>query len=904
MQTPKYYSLSPRFSFSAISDLPPRQRRAAIAVLTIASLLFLSGLVAAGYVWNLVRRLPREPFQETSRLYARATPLTPGATITAQEITGLLTDEGYREVPADGQPLRRGTWRHSGSSGARHPADRIEVFLRRFPTPKGLAGGVPLTVDLAGGRVARVTVDGKATENAVLEPPVLASFYGSEGDERRPVSLDTLPKPVTQAVLAAEDESFYLHPGISPTGIVRAVWVNLHGGQQQGGSTITQQLVKNVYLNRQRTIKRKLKEAILAVALEARYSKKQILEAYVNEIYWGRSGPANLIGLGSAAHAYFGKDAEELSLAQAATLAGMIRGPSEYSPVEHPDACRERRDRVLQRMAQLGWVTPAEAQSAQAEPLRTELETINPHPFAPYFAKTAEAEAADRFGINDLVNGGYALFSTLDWLDQKQAEAAVAQGLSGLEKGWEKGRRGESPLQAALISVDPRDGALRAWVGGRNYSASQFDRVAQAKRQAGSAFKPVIYAAAFREAVVTPATLLQDSPIVVRVGNDRWQPQDNDHTFRGWVTVRSALEQSLNIPTVRVSLQVGLSRVIELAHQMGIASDMEPVPALALGSFEVSPYELAQVYATLAAGGLRPTFHGLTAVRDRAGKDVQGEELPSPRRVLPPQTAWMVTSILQGVVDRGTGAGVRSQGLNDALAAKTGTTNDRRDNWFAGYAPNRTTVVWVGYDDNGKTQLSGARAALPIWSRFMAAVRPVEGYPAFVQPEGMQTVSIDPLTGQLATPNCPYQVTETLPDSQVPTETCQRHQPGGAETWANVNLNGMPIDPATGQPEQRAGWDAYGQEDTSQTTAEMAPGEPAPETATEPAPEPAAPPAPYPPARTFPPRPVDPADSTASTGPGSILIRRSHVPPPPPPPEPTPEATPEEGETPPPPLAP
>jgi penicillin-binding protein 1B len=892
MQTPKYYRLSPRFNISAISDLPPRQRRVVIAVLTTACVLFVSGLVAAGYVWNLVRRLPRAPFQETSRLYAQATPLAAGAAMTAEEMTGLLADEGYREAPADGQPVRRGTWRRSdssGSSGARHSAERVEVFLRRFPTPKGMAGGAPLVVELAGGRVSRLTVDGKPAENALLEPPVLASFYGSEADERRPVTLDTLPKPVVQAVLAAEDESFYLHPGISPTGIVRALWVNIHGGQQQGGSTITQQLVKNVYLNRQRTLKRKLKEAILAVALEARYSKKQILEAYLNEIYWGRSGPANLIGLGAAAHAYFGKDAEELTLGEAATLAGMIRGPSEYSPLEHPDLCRERRDRVIQRMAQLGWATAKQAQSAQAEPLGIEPQTINAHPFAPYFTKTAEAEAADRFGIEDLVGGGYTLFATLDWHDQKQAEIAVSQGLAALEKGWEKSRRGESPLQAALVSVDPRDGAIRAWVGGRDYNASQFDRVAQAKRQAGSAFKPVIYAAAFREAVVTPATLLQDSPIIVRVGNDRWQPQDNDHTFRGWVTVRSALEQSLNIPTVRVSLQVGLRHVIDLAHDMGIASEMDPVPALALGSFEVSPYELAQVYATLAAGGLRPAFHGLTAVRDRAGKSVLADELPSPRRVLPPQTAWMVTSILQGVVDRGTGAGVRSQGLRDVLAAKTGTTNDRRDNWFAGYAPNRTTVVWVGYDDNGKTRLSGARAALPIWSRFMAAVRPAAGYPVFVQPEGMQTVSIDPLTGQLATPNCPYQVTETLPDSQVPTEPCQRHQPGGAETWANVNLNGMPIDPATGQPAQAANWDAYGQEDTSVDTAEAAP-EPPPE------------PAPYPPARTFPPRPVAPVDSAASTGPSSIMIRPARVPDPPPPAEPEPEATPEENEaTPPPP---
>jgi penicillin-binding protein 1B len=474
----------------------------------------------------------------------------------------------------------------------------------------------------------------------------------------------------------------------------------------------------------------------------------------------------------------------------------------------------------------------------------------------------------ERFGVDDLADGGYLLFSTLGWREQRQAEAAVERELAALDKGVQKHHRGEG-LQAALISVDPRDGAIRAWVGGRDYGASQFDRVVQAKRQAGSAFKPVIYAAAFREAVATPATLLRDSPIVVRVGNDRWQPQNNDRAFRGWVTVRSALEQSLNIPTVRLSLQVGLRRVIDLAHEMGIAGDLEPVPALALGAFEVSPYEMAQVYATLAGGGLRPPLHGLAAVRDRAGEAVLGEDLPAPRRVLPPQTAWLVTSLLQGVVDHGTGAGVRSQGLRDPLAGKTGTTNDRRDSWFAGYAPDRATVVWVGYDDNTKTQLSGARAALPIWSRFMAAVRPAGGYPGFAQPAGMQTVTLDPTTGQLATPNCPYQVTETLPEWQVPTEPCQRHQPGAADTWADLNLNGAPIDPATGQTASVPGWDAFGQEDAGAaagTSADptMSPGEPVEAAAT------------YPPARTFPPRPgsIGPADSAAGTpGNSSIVIR-------------------------------
>jgi penicillin-binding protein 1B len=857
----------PRFH---LSHLPPGRRRVVVAALAVFCLLFASGLFATVTLWKLVRQFPRAPFRQPSRLYAQATPLAPGAPMTADEIVAELSDEGYREA-ADNLPLRLGMYRR----GADHPAERVEVHLRRFPTPEGMAGGVPMAVDLKGGRVTRVEVAGRPAESAVIEPPLLASFYDKEVDERRPVTLADLPEPVVKAVLAAEDEGFYTHPGVSPTGIVRALWADVRGGAlQQGGSTVTQQLVKNLYLSRERTIQRKLKEAVISMVLEVRYSKRQILEAYLNEIYWGRSGPANLLGLGAAAHAYFGKDPGELSLSEAATLAGMIRGPSEYSPLEHPDKALERRDRVLQRMAELHWITPEQAKNAQTELLRPEPQTVSPRPFAPYFAKVAEGEAVERFGIDDLADGGYLLFSTLRWREQRQAEAAVEQELSGLEKGLEKKHKahGESPLQAALLSVDPRDGAIRAWVGGRDYAASQFDRVSQAKRQAGSAFKPVIYAAAFREAVATPATLLRDSPIVVRVGTDRWQPQNNDRGFRGWVTVRSALEQSLNIPTVRLSLQVGLRRVIDLAHEMGIAGDLEPVPALALGAFEVSPYEMAGVYATLADGGLRPTFHALAAARDRAGEPILGDDLPTPRRVLPVQTAYEVTSLLQGVVDHGTGAGVRGQGLRDPLAGKTGTTNDRRDSWFAGYAPNRVTVVWVGYDDNAKTQLSGARAALPIWSRFMLAVRPAGGYPAFAQPEGMQTVALDPLTGQLASSYCPYKVTETLPDSQVPTETCQRHQPGGS-VLADVNLDGT------------QSWDPYGQEDSGAAAEPTATGAVALDATTATsavAPATTSNAVTYPPARTFPPRPVkiEPADSAgdAGSGNGSIVIRPTREP--------------------------
>jgi membrane peptidoglycan carboxypeptidase len=343
-------------------------------------------------------------------------------------------------------------------------------------------------------------------------------------------------------------------------------------------------------------------------------------------------------------------------------------------------------------------------------------------------------------------------------------------------------------------------------VGGREFETSQFDRVSQARRQAGSTFKPVVYAAAFREAVATPATLLRDSPILVRVGTTEWRPQNNDRGFRGYVTVRSALEQSLNIPTVRMALQVGLPRVIETARDLGIERKLEPRPALALGAFEVTPLELAQAYSTLANGGTRPALHGLAAVYDRFGEPVLGDDLPAPERVLPPQAAWLVTSILQGAMDRGTGAGVRRFGLRDRLAGKTGTTNDRRDSWFAGYTPDRVTVVWVGYDDNAETQLSGSRAALPIWSRFVAAVRPARGFLPFAPPPGIVQVTVDPLTGQLATPYCPYRVTEQFAEWQVPGEPCHRHSPGGQDAWADINLNGVPIDPATGQP-LSGGWD-------------------------------------------------------------------------------------------------
>jgi len=781
----------PRRIFPAMD---PARRRLVIAGLAVSALLFLGGFGLAGYLWSLARHFPQAPFQQPSRLYGAALRLAPGEALSAGELAAELLDTGYREVGGDPRlPLPTGAFRRFG--------DRLAVHLRRFPTPEGPAGGTLVEAAFRGNAVGRVWVAGRPAASAALEPPLLASFYDDDVDERRPVLLDELPDHVIRAVLAAEDSGFYTHPGISPSGIARALWVNLRGGElQQGGSTITQQVVKNVYLSNKRTLTRKAKEAVIAVALEARYGKQAILEAYLNEIYLGRSGPANLIGFGSAARAFFDKDAAALSLAEAATLAGMIQAPTEYSPVSHPDKAFERRNWVLHRMSDLGWITAAQAQAAQKEPVLVEPRRVESRPIAPYFADAAREEARERFGVDDLDGKGYLLFSTLRWRDQRRAEDAVARGLTGLEKGWESRRRTRRPLQAALVSVDPRDGAVLAWVGGRDWDRSQFDRVSQAHRQVGSAFKPVVYAAAFNEGVATPATLFNDSPINVRFGTTAWRPQNYDQAFHGWVTARTALEQSLNIPTVRVALQVGLNRVIELARSLGFSGNLDAVPALALGTFEATPLEMARVYATLAAGGLQPPLHGLAAVVDPDGDPVNGDELPTPHRVLPEQTAYEVTSVLQGVVDHGTAASARSAGVDGPLAGKTGTTNDRRDSWFAGYSPDRVTVVWVGYDANTSTQLSGARAALPIWSVFTAAVRPPGGYRDFALPPGMVRVTVDPTTGQLATELCPYRVTEIFPEWQAPTEPCQRHSPGGAETYASLDLGQPLIDPTTGLP--------------------------------------------------------------------------------------------------------
>jgi len=751
----------------------PKRRRWRIVLLAAAVVL---GIVAAFVIrpfWRLSSQFDEITFRQPSRLYARATRLTEGRNYPRDLLIANLSGEGYRE-DTDSPELPAGRYRTLKRGFA--------VHLRSFPLPDGSRGGGLVVISYQGNRIAGLSRDGQLVDAVIIDPPLLASYYGPDFQERRPVTLDEVSKDLVAAVIAAEDDNFYRHAGFSLSGIARAFWVNLRGGEvRQGGSTLTQQLVKNLYLTHERTLTRKSQEILLAVLLEIRYGKKQILEAYLNEIYLGGSGGVSLLGMGAASRAYFGKDAGQLDLSEAATLAGVIRSPANYSPLTHPDRARTRRDWVLGRMAELKLVTPEQLAAALQAPM-----TVAPEPVvrrrAPYFADSAALEASRRFGIEDLQDGGYALFSTLDWSSQKAAQDAVDWGLKAVEKGYQKGHKGEGPLQAALVSLDPETGGILTYLGGRGYEASQFDRVGRAQRQPGSAFKPIVYAAAFEAGLASPASFLEDEPLTVQTAGQSWSPKNDDGGYHGWVSVRTALEKSYNPATTRLALQVGLRRVVKLAGDMGITTPMEPFPSMALGAGAITPLELATVYATLANGGSRPSIHEVAAILDRYGKPVQGAPLPKPVRVISAQTAYLVTSLLEGVLQRGTAAGAAA-GFSGDVAGKTGTTNKQRDSWFAGYTPDRTTVVWVGYDDNSRTRLSGARAALPIWIRFMSRVTPPGGYSTFPQPAGVTTVTIDPSTGQLATEYCPGTLTEVFREGEAPTELCNRHQ-----SWAETQV--------------------------------------------------------------------------------------------------------------------
>ena len=562
-------------------------------------------------------------------------------------------------------------------------------------------------------------------------PIALATLDGAALEQRIPVNLSELPDHLVQAVLAVEDQRFYDHHGLDFRRVGGALLANLKAGAiTQGGSTVTQQLAKNLFLTASRSPIRKLREAALALALEARYTKATILEAYLNEIYLGQDGARALHGVGAAARYYFGKEARKLSLAESALLAGMIRAPNRTAPTRNPESARQRRDLVLQLMLEQRRITRAAATRARRMTIAARF----------YPSRTVDGRWFRDFALPssrlpDFPSRGTAVYTTLDATLQRAAERAVRTGLAGFRS---------TGVEAALVAIDPRSGELLALVGGRDYGASQFNRASAALRQPGSAFKPVVAVAALERSnghdpAFTLASLVEDEPLRVSTPSGPWQPLNYDGQFHGRVTFREAMEQSLNVPFARIGLSVGPARIVATARRLGITSPLHAVPSLALGSSEVTLLELVRAYGVLAAAGdlaATQAVLGQTPYRASDLPTFRPSDLPS-SRVVDPAVAYLVTSTLEGVVARGTGRALNGDGRFGSIAGKTGTSNDWRDAWFIAYSPSLVVGVWVGFDDGRSLGMTGAGAALPIVARFLAEARSDEGWEPFEVPDGI-----------------------------------------------------------------------------------------------------------------------------------------------------------------------
>jgi 1A family penicillin-binding protein len=550
------------------------------------------------------------------------------------------------------------------------------------------------------------------------------------------VPLARIPKSLKDAIIATEDRRFYSHWGIDPVGIARAVYQNYRRGRiVEGGSTITQQLTKVLFLTPDKSLERKLKEAILALELERRYSKTRILEMYLNQVYFGHGA----YGVEAAARTYFGKSVSDLTLQESALLAGLPRAPSSYSPFEHPDAARRRREVVLRRMVEFGVLRDAEG----ARLAKVDLGLIPPErrrTTGQYFLEYVQQALEAKYGADMVFKGGLRVYTTLNPAMQLAAEQALRDGLRALEARTVKPRPGEHP-EGAVITLEPQTGYVKAIVGGYDFFRSEFNRAVQAKRQPGSAFKPFVYIAAL-EAGFTAASRIEDAPVVYTVGNNVWKPENYDRKFRGSTTLQQAMEESINVVTVKLQERVGINRTIQVARRLGVGSPLDLNLSLALGTSDVTLLELTSAYGVLANQGMWMPPTAVRYVTNAQGKLLE-EHVPEGREALTPEMAYVVTHMLRGVVERGTGQGAKA--LGRPIAAKTGTTNDYSNAWFVGFTPHLATGVWVGYDrprSLGREE-TGGRTAVPIWTSYMAKIlgdSPREDFPV---PERVSLIPID-----------------------------------------------------------------------------------------------------------------------------------------------------------------
>ncbi|RJP54723.1 MAG: PBP1A family penicillin-binding protein [Deltaproteobacteria bacterium] len=616
-------------------------------------------------------------------------------------------------------------------------------------------------------------------------PNITSKFYSDEGEligefyleKRIVVPITRIPRMVIDAFISAEDSDFYKHKGISPVSIIRAFFKNILAGRiVQGGSTITQQVTKYFLLSPERSLSRKIKEAILAYRVENELSKENILFLYLNQIYLGHGA----YGVESAAQSYFGKHVEDLSLAEATMLAGLPRAPSKYSPFVNSKGAKERQAYVLKRMLKEGYITDKQFKQALTTPLTFNTEENKQILKAPYFTEHIRRYIEEKYGSDALYKEGLLVYTSLNLDMQNAAQVSLESGLMDLERRHKyQGYRQSSRLQGALMCMDPDTGYVRAMVGGKDFKKSEFNRAIQAKRQGGSAFKPIIYAAALDKGY-TPATILVDSPISYDnlIEGEPWQPKNFDGEFRGPITFREALAKSINVVAVKILGDLGIDYVARYASMLGITSPLNMDLTMALGSSSVSLLELTRAYAVFAAQGriVEPIF--VTKVVDQNGMVLE-ENKPQVEEVISPQTAYIMTNLLKGVVQNGTGS--KAQALGRPCAGKTGTTNDYVDAWFIGYTPEIVTGVWVGFDEGNRPlgeNETGSQAALPIWIQFMKEALKNKEILDFPVPEGIVFVNIDSKTGLPATPNStgiiPESFKEDSNEETIPTEDSEK----------------------------------------------------------------------------------------------------------------------------------
>jgi len=618
-----------------------------------------------------------------------------------------------------------------------------------------------VTRELVQHRWREPTIIVSAARNAEV-----ARLYGLDWRTTPPVSIATIPHFVGDAFIAAEDVRFRNHDGIDPVGMLRAAAVDLRTrGIAQGGSTIDQQIIKSRFLSQERTWRRKIVEMLLAVAFDARMTKDEILEIYLNEVYLGHNGGKPVLGIDEASRLYFDKEPRDLRLDEAALLAGIVRAPNRDTPEKRPDVVRARRDAILRVMLDHRWITGEQFRDATAQDVEFNRGTI-PQARFPFYLRALRGDIVEAIGVRPVIEGGLRITCELDPDAQRAAERVARKSAAQLESRfeWIAEAAQHEPLQTAIFSVDPRSGGVRALVGGTDYNVSPFDRTSNMRSQPGSAFKTFAYLAAIASKRATTATLLVDAPITVA----SWQPHNYDERYRGRVSVREAFEASLNVPTVRLTQDIGLQRVIRTAHKFGFDEKFETIPALPLGVTEVTMRELTAAYTAFPNLGTRVEPYLLTEVRDREGKQLFAQDVER-KNVADAAPAYVMHTLLRGVVQRGTASRLKRYGLGYA-AGKTGTTNDYRDAWFVGYTPDMVTTVWVGFDHGAPLRLSSAEAAIPVWGAYMSAIPHVRGEPS--PPKGVTFRNIDPETGMLWRDDCPGPLREVFLDGTAPTHAC------------------------------------------------------------------------------------------------------------------------------------